>query len=513
MAVLKSYTCTKCAGVLIFDADQEYFDCPFCGTRFDSVDFHGDELLEQAEECLKKSEFPLAKEKLVKILEKDQSDFRALRGMILAEARVSTLEGLEDPDFYKRCRLPSVRKAVDSAVENAPEFSSGFFAKLSDMLAMIEKIDLMDNERRVINNSFDEKTVDRSREYLHRSRDSFKRSVMIMGAVVAFATLYHFLLMIAGGVSDWTVFWVIEGLMLFVYGAFFIVYYLISKKERRHDESPHEVIVNASNAANFTVIEVDEMKKEYVHEFKALKELDASANEALSGYEKANEADKETVDPDEGKTVLCSKCAAKLSLDKEKRVYQCNSCGVAYGISLFYGLPLEKALNSMNMGKYSDADQRFTNVLMVDPSDFDALLGRVLCLGKWTKVSGIGLNGELRPITFKKLAELLDKTVQSAAESDKAYFEKLKELITVLEELSMIDYKEKIADRQKKDLDIQEQFFATPYNNVRSANYKERWWIEEQNRPYVSKKKDREVKFARLKESLLGMKSGSMLSK
>ena len=64
-----------------------------------------------------------------------------------------------------------------------------------------------------------------------------------------------------------------------------------------------------------------------------------------------------------------------------------------------------------------------------------------------------------------------------------------------------------------KDLDIQEQFFATPYNNVRSANYKERWWIEEQNRPYVSKKKDREVKFARLKESLLGMKSGSMLSK
>lgn len=30
MARLKSYTCSKCAGVLVFDGDQEYFDCPFC---------------------------------------------------------------------------------------------------------------------------------------------------------------------------------------------------------------------------------------------------------------------------------------------------------------------------------------------------------------------------------------------------------------------------------------------------------------------------------------------------
>lgn len=41
MARLKSYTCSKCAGVLVFDGDQEYFDCPFCGTRFDVLDFHG----------------------------------------------------------------------------------------------------------------------------------------------------------------------------------------------------------------------------------------------------------------------------------------------------------------------------------------------------------------------------------------------------------------------------------------------------------------------------------------
>lgn len=513
MAELKSYTCSKCAGVLFFDADQEYFDCPFCGTRFESVDFHGDELLEQAEESLKKSDFSSAKEKFGKILEKDISNFPALRGMILSEARVSSIEGLKDPDFYKKCRLPAVRKAVDNAVENSPEFASGFFTKLSEMISLIEKTESMDDERRVIQNSLDEKTVDRSREYLHRSEGSFKRSVITMGAILAFASVYHFIQLIVAGVTDWTVFWIIEGMMLFIYAAFFIGYYFVTRKERQQMASPYKMIVDADNAASWAGYEVDGIKKEYAREFKTLQDLELAANEALSGYEKVKESGKEPDVLDEDRTIQCAKCAANLVLDKEKRVYQCNSCGVAYGVSLFFGLPLEKALVSMNMGKYSEADQRFSNVLMVDPSDFDALLGRVLCLGKWTKVSGIGLKSEHRPITFKKLSERLDKTLESAAESDKEYFEKLKELMSVLEELSMIDYKEKIANKQIKDLDIQDRVFSTPDNNIKSANYKERWRIEEKNRPYVGKKKDRELKFARLKESLLQMKSDSVLNK
>ena len=27
----------------MFDSDQEFFDCPFCGNRFDAVDFHEDD--------------------------------------------------------------------------------------------------------------------------------------------------------------------------------------------------------------------------------------------------------------------------------------------------------------------------------------------------------------------------------------------------------------------------------------------------------------------------------------
>ncbi len=48
MAELKSYSCPKCGGFLDVDRDQDTFDCPFCGAGFNVLDFHRDDLLEEA---------------------------------------------------------------------------------------------------------------------------------------------------------------------------------------------------------------------------------------------------------------------------------------------------------------------------------------------------------------------------------------------------------------------------------------------------------------------------------
>lgn len=45
MAGLKSYTCSKCGGILSVDREQDVLDCPFCGTQFDYVEFHSGDLL------------------------------------------------------------------------------------------------------------------------------------------------------------------------------------------------------------------------------------------------------------------------------------------------------------------------------------------------------------------------------------------------------------------------------------------------------------------------------------
>ena len=79
----------------MFDSDQEFFDCPFCGTKFDAIDFHQDEIVSQAEESLKEEAYSSAKEKYYSLLEKDPSDFEALKGLILCELKTPSLDSLK----------------------------------------------------------------------------------------------------------------------------------------------------------------------------------------------------------------------------------------------------------------------------------------------------------------------------------------------------------------------------------------------------------------------------------
>ena len=132
MAVLKSYTCSKCAGILIFDSDQEFFDCPFCGTRFSSVDFHGNELLSQADACFERHEFSAAKEKYKAILAEDARNFNALRGMLLCTIMVSSEKELSDISKLKRANLNRIRNELDTARDFSGKKNWEYFKEHAD---------------------------------------------------------------------------------------------------------------------------------------------------------------------------------------------------------------------------------------------------------------------------------------------------------------------------------------------------------------------------------------------
>ena len=60
MSTLKSYSCSKCGGILNVDRDQDVLDCPFCGARIDYIDFHSEDLLTQADYCLFRKDYKAA---------------------------------------------------------------------------------------------------------------------------------------------------------------------------------------------------------------------------------------------------------------------------------------------------------------------------------------------------------------------------------------------------------------------------------------------------------------------
>lgn len=140
MAVLKSYTCSKCAGVLLFDSDQEFFDCPFCGTKFNAVDFHGDEILDQAKDCLMKKSFDAAKDKYLTVLDNDSKNFDALLGLVLCELKISSAKELEDRNVLANSDLIAVKKALINAKRQLTKSEADYFDKIMDLIGLHEKI-------------------------------------------------------------------------------------------------------------------------------------------------------------------------------------------------------------------------------------------------------------------------------------------------------------------------------------------------------------------------------------
>ena len=340
MAVLKSYTCSKCAGVLLFDSDQEFFDCPFCGTKFNAVDFHGDEILDQAKDCLKKRAFDAAKDKYLIVLDNDSQNFDALLGIVFCELKISSAEELNDRSVLLNSDLIPAKKALINAKRQLPKDEADYFDKIMDLIGLHEKItkyekrkiELLSSNAAQI--SINNKLLEGHREDGFRDRSETVHRwwplILIVMPFLSFVSLLPSA-------------WMIVLFFLCLIGGVILAIVLLTIRDKKKDE--------AFNPAHVLEQTFERKIKGYESDY-------SLEYEKLDGlYHETHSAGKTTVEPgkissfnsadiDAGKVISCSKCAAKLFLDKEKRVYQCDHCGVAYGVSLFFGLPMEKALGT-----------------------------------------------------------------------------------------------------------------------------------------------------------------------
>jgi hypothetical protein len=146
--------------------------------------------------------------------------------------------------------------------------------------------------------------------------------------------------------------------------------------------------------------------------------------------------------------IICIKCAGRLVLDKQRNLCECRSCGVAYGASLFFGEPNKRAKEALVRLEFNEADQRYGYMLMLDPSNFEALRGRILCSLKSTRViSHAGLSN----FTVKSLKARAEQAVEKALDADKPYFVKYLELADLYSLILAKDNKLKILTRQRDD--------------------------------------------------------------
>jgi hypothetical protein len=186
---------------------------------------------------------------------------------------------------------------------------------------------------------------------------------------------------------------------------------------------------------------------------------------------------------------------------------------VAYGVSLFFGQPLERALDAVNSGYFEEADSRMSHVLMEDHSNPDALLGRILCCGRWTRISDIGNSNYISPTRIKMLHILAKEAGDRASESDREFFATMDELVDALNDVMTVRYKLDANRNAMHKLDMRLKIYGDGYALVYSDPDFARKELEEEKRTLEIEEPRVQHALAELKDKLIDMRSGSVFCK
>ena len=159
---IKQHQCPTCGGSLRIDSDKQVYHCVFCGAMYDYEYFREDRIHEAGETYLSRGEFMATTEAYEFMLTKDPHDFLALRGLMLAAARLSDMSELDkvSEDFSYDSRV--VSRVLESAAEEDKEYFTEFakvYTEKKRLLEYAEEIEALREEKGKIDAVIDQNDI------------------------------------------------------------------------------------------------------------------------------------------------------------------------------------------------------------------------------------------------------------------------------------------------------------------------------------------------------------------
>lgn len=455
MAKLVSYNCSNCGAVLNVEQGHKLFDCPFCGADFDYYYFYRKDLLKQADNCLRRMDFNEAKTRFEEILEHDPQEFLALRGLVLCEGGIISLKNLTSPEKLRGCQFTKVRLALNNVLESAREEDKEYFRKFDEMMELAKEYVKLKAER-------DNLSTDSHAEFkqIVKIDNDVEQTKHVIGSILL-AIGMIIMLPFAGEdttLEDWKnagmlalavigtgivisvlvafgrfAFFVALGVVLLILGFIALANHLEDKAKAPHRKRMRE---NQGTIGTLST-RLSEIETAYEKDYAELQKM-------VPDDRKREKPDikilQELATTEEEKQLVCNKCGGHLSLDRERRLYECHSCGVAYSSVLLSDADsLKSAMHCLSQKDFKEADELFVMELMLDSQNFTALRGRILCAGRWRSVRDIKLNDAVSSyarIRYKAARVMVEEVITRASDEDKEYFIKFRELVGVLEHYS-----------------------------------------------------------------------------
>ena len=143
MGEIRSHKCPSCGGNLSINIEKQMYYCPFCGSTYDYEYFREEQMHELGETYLSRGEFSAAIDAYKYLLQKDPHNFLALRGTVLASARMNSMNDILKTDFRG---FTYNSKLAESAVESSSAEDKNYFVEFARILREMYELSKLHKE-------------------------------------------------------------------------------------------------------------------------------------------------------------------------------------------------------------------------------------------------------------------------------------------------------------------------------------------------------------------------------
>ena len=131
---------------------------------------------------------------------------------------------------------------------------------------------------------------------------------------------------------------------------------------------------------------------------------------------------------------LCPSCGGNLSVDNDKQMYYCKSCGSTYDYEYFREEQMHELSETYLLrGEFMAAADAYKFILEKNPHDFLALRGLMLIAAHLKNISELT---HVKTINFSYDSDLVSEAVNGALEKDKKYFYDWEQIYLDIKKLS-----------------------------------------------------------------------------
>ena len=427
MGINGKHQCPSCGGNLIIDNEKQMYCCTSCGSSYDFDYFREEQLHNLGNTSLERGEFNAAIDAFRLILDNAPHDFAALRGLMLASARLRSTDEIISKD--RPGKFSYDPDMVKEAVESASEEDKEYFKEFAEIYFNKMKLVDLTKEIRSLKEDKDRleakiRLTDDSRyEYYFITRNGVRRSPKAMFIMLWCLDAFFLVSGLAPVIGMDEKHGVIYLLAIF-YGVLLLVVTIVNLAHVyprvKAIKEIDELIIELNDELGRMAQKITSLENDSEKLSRFIKRSSQSfvEKDGLMKTDSVSEPIKETGSV---KKHQCPSCGGSLIIDKDKQKYHCTFCGSSYDYEYFKEDQMHEAGETyISRSEFMAAVDAYRFTLSKDPHDFLALRGMMLAAANLSNMSDLEKDPEATEFIYD--AQKVKEVIGNASESDKKYF-------------------------------------------------------------------------------------------